>query len=97
MGLVQTRHTVSAIWRECAQYLGVALANTCTALNPEVLVLGGGVLHNAPTLRAMAVEVCGRWVNPPARAGLKIVDAALGDHAGVVGAALLARRGQAAG
>ncbi len=84
----------SALWHEIAPLLGAALANTCTSFNPEVLVLGGGVLRHAPVLRTMAVESCMRLVNPPARAGLQIVDAALGDNAGLVGAALLAARGR---
>jgi glucokinase len=80
----------TALWHEVAPLLGLALANVCTAFNPERLILGGGVLANAPTLRSLAVEACLPLINPPARTGLSIVDAELGDDAGITGAALLA-------
>jgi glucokinase len=79
-----------ALWRELAPYLGVVLANTITTLNPGVLVLGGGVLSRTPVLRRMALAAFDRTVNQPAAQGLAIVEAALGDDAGVVGSALLA-------
>jgi glucokinase len=80
------------LWHEVAPLLGASLANLCTTLNPQRLILGGGVLANAPTLRGMAVDACRRYINPPALAGLDIVDAELADRAGVVGSALLVQR-----
>ena len=79
-----------ALWHEIVPLLGAALANLITTLNPEVLVLGGGVLSRAPRLHALVVEATRAMTNPPALDGLRIVDAELGDHAGVVGAAALA-------
>ncbi len=79
----------SELWHEVAPLLGLAMANICTALNPGCLVIGGGVLSRTPVLRAMAVEACTELVNPPAGADLRIVDATLGDDAGITGAALL--------
>jgi glucokinase len=81
---------VLALYAEIAPLLGVALANAVTLLNPSHLILGGGVLARAPILKEhviMAFEVA---VNNPALEELEIVDAALGDDAGVVGSALLA-------
>lgn len=83
----------AGLWREIAPLLGVAIANTCTAFNPEVVVLGGGVIDRAPTLTQWAIDACMRWVNPPARVGLRIERAALGDDAGVIGSARLAAEG----
>jgi glucokinase len=79
-----------ALWRELAPYLGVTLANAVTTLNPMVLVLGGGVLSRTPTLRGLVMEAFARAVNQPAAQELVVVDAALGDDAGVIGSALLA-------
>ena len=82
-----------ALWAELAPLLALALGNAVTVLNPERLVLGGGMLGHTPVFRAAVVagldEVC-----PPAlRRPLRVVDAALGDDAGIVGAALLAAAG----
>lgn len=78
------------LWREAAGYLGVALANAVTLLDPEQLILGGGVLRRTPLLRELTVTALTQHANPPALADLTISDAALGDDAGIVGAALLA-------
>lgn len=81
------------LWQELAPLLGVSLANAIALVNPERLVLGGGLLGRTPVLRqavVMALEVAapGALLEP-----LTIVEAALGDDAGLVGSALLAARG----
>ena len=77
------------IWADLGRSLGVGLANVANLLNPDRMVIGGG-LSNAwglfyPTLvetvRAQALAVSARAV--------RIVRAQLGNHAGVVGAAVL--------
>ncbi len=81
------------IWREVGRSLGVALGNLINALNPDRIVVGGGVAKAwrffYPTLmgtvRAQAMAV-------PVRA-VRIVPARLGDRAAILGAALLARQG----
>lgn len=78
------------LWREAAGYLGMTLANLCTLLNPERLVLGGSVWLNCKELRRRTLEVAERLINPPARRGLQLVDSQLGDSAGILGAAALA-------
>ena len=81
----------SALWDDVAQKLGVAFANTVTLLNPRVLVLGGGVLTSAPSLRQRIVEVLRENAARPALSRLEIRDTVLGDKAGLVGAGLLAQ------
>jgi glucokinase len=82
-----------ALWTELATLLAVALGNALAILNSERLILGGGVLGRTPTLRAMA-EIDLMLVAPPARLEpLTIAVAELGDDAGLVGAARLARDG----
>ncbi len=72
-------------------WVALGLANLANALDPEVIVLGGGLITAgdvlvAPTRRAFAdlVEA------PAARAGLRIEAADLGEAAGSIGAGLLA-------
>ena len=74
---------------ETGRWLGVGLASLANVLNPERIVVGGGV------------AAAGEWILEPARATLReramkvpgaiaaVVPAALGNQAAVVGAALL--------
>lgn len=78
------------LYSEIAPLLGVAVANAVTLTNPSHVILGGGVLSRAPVLREHAVAALEVAVNPPALTNLVIADAALGDDAGPIGAALLA-------
>jgi glucokinase len=80
------------LWTELAPLLAVTLGNAIAVLNPERLVLGGGLLSRCPTLRQL-VETTLRVVgNAPSLEPLTIVQAELGDDAGIVGAAHLASR-----
>jgi glucokinase len=80
------------LYAEIAPLLGVALANAVTILNPERLILGGGVLSRTPILREHVLTAFDIATNPPARAAVTVVEATLGDDAGLVGSALLASR-----
>ena len=81
---------VLELYSEISPLLGLAIANAVTLLNPKRLVLGGGVFSRTPVLRDHVLAAFETAVNPPAREGLQITEAALGDNAGLVGAALLA-------
>jgi glucokinase len=77
---------------QAARYLGVALANAITLLNPEIVVIGGGVsLAGDKFLRPLRATVR-RLAFVPFRQNFQIVPAALGESVVVVGAALLAAR-----
>ena len=75
--------------RTC-RYLGLAVANLVSALGPEVVVLGGGVGRNLGPYLDRIAEVVGTTAQPQAAAGARLVTAALGDEAGVIGAARFA-------
>jgi glucokinase len=81
------------LWTELATLLAVALGNALAILNSQRLILGGGMLGRTPALRAMT-EIDLMLVAPPASLEpLTIAVAELGDDAGLVGAARLARDG----
>jgi glucokinase len=80
-----------ALWDEVSQRTALAIANAVTVLNPEVVVLGGGVFTHAPGLLARTRERVPPLCSAVSRQGLRIVDAALGDDAGLVGTAVLTR------
>ena len=81
------------LWTELAPLLAVALGNAVALLNPERLVLGGGMLGRAPTLYQLVATTLMIAGNAPSLEALSIVEAQLGDDAGIVGAAHLAARG----
>ena len=81
-----------ACFEEIGGWLGQGLADLVAALDPEVLVIGGGVadageLLLEPARRVFADQVAGSGSRPLAEIRL----AELGNDAGVVGAADLAR------
>jgi|JI10StandDraft_1071094.scaffolds.fasta_scaffold11233_5 glucokinase len=82
-----------ALWDECGGYLALAIGNALTVLNSDRLVLGGGVLGRAPRLRARLVAGLPAIAPAAILRPLTIVDATLGDDAGLIGAALLAGAG----
>ena len=70
--------------------LGVAISGFVNAFNPEVVVIGGGVVAAGELLLApLRAEVEAR-VLPPLRGSVRISAAAFGVEAGMIGAAVLA-------
>jgi glucokinase len=76
-----------SLWDEVSRHAGLALGAAITLLNPERLVLGGGVLSGAPLLAERVHARLRQAANAASLEGFSIVDTALGDHAGVLGAA----------
>lgn len=78
------------VFRQVGTYLGIALAGLVNVLNPEMIVVGGGVSagwdlfagHARDTIKKRAFR------EPGERA--KLVRASLGDDAGILGAARVA-------
>jgi glucokinase len=82
------------IWREVGKYLGVALTGLVNTLNPEVIIIGGGVSNaGKPLFDAIKETVKLRAMENPA-SFVRIVPAKLGEKAGVIGASVLAVRGK---
>jgi glucokinase len=78
------------LWDNCQQLLSTAIANYATVLNPSRVVLGGGVLLGSPELKKAVGRTAMALISASARESVQIVDARLGDDAGVVGAGLRA-------
>lgn len=74
-------------------YLGAGLVNLVHAYDPDLLVLGGGVMARAELIIPPLQRYVARhaWTIPPGR--VRVVAAALGDDAGVLGAAAVAGLG----
>jgi glucokinase len=80
---------------EIGRLLGIGLANIVNIFDPQIIVLGGGAVAGtgellvAPARESMKAHIVGLSWRP---AVAQVVPAALGNDAGIVGAAVLARR-----
>jgi glucokinase len=79
-----------AVLELIGQRLGVGIASIVNALNPEVVVVGGGAIGGGDLLLEPARRVVAERALPPSRDQVRIVPAHFGDEAGMVGAGLLA-------
>jgi glucokinase len=76
--------------------LGVAIATFVNIFNPEVVVIGGGVIAAGELLLGPAREVMARRALAPAKDMVRVVETSFGAESGMIGAALLAADPQAA-
>jgi glucokinase len=77
---------------ELGWWVAVGLSNLALVLDPEVIVVGGGMVHAlALFLPAVRAGFAGMLEGADRRPEIPIVAAALGEEAGAVGAALVAR------
>jgi glucokinase len=84
---------VDRVVEEAATYLGIAVGNLVNLLNPEVVVLGGGVIEAlAEEMMSVIVETASDYAMPGSMKGVEIIASKLGDNAGITGGAVLARR-----
>ncbi|MBJ7422933.1 MAG: ROK family protein [Akkermansiaceae bacterium] len=78
-------------WNEIGRKLATAVMNGCWLLNPEAIVIGGGVARAGalllePFKKYLFAQLSGNFKDQ-----LRIMPAAFGHEAGVIGAAALAR------
>ncbi|KPK42414.1 MAG: hypothetical protein AMJ78_02675 [Omnitrophica WOR_2 bacterium SM23_29] len=71
---------------EAGFYLGVAIANIVNALNPEIVVLSGGMTKAGRLLFDKIKETVKARAFKEAIRGVKIVSGKLGEDAGIIGA-----------
>jgi len=82
--------TAQAVLEEYTEYLGDGVTSLVNILQPEVVCIGGGIAAQGETLLAPVREILAR--EDYARGNLRrtrLVKATLGNHAGIIGAALL--------
>jgi glucokinase len=84
---------VEHLVEEAAMYSGIAVANIINLLNPEVIVLGGGLMDALENeMMPVIIKTAREHAFPGTDKGIKIIPSQLGDDAGITGAAVLARR-----
>ncbi|TMU85527.1 ROK family glucokinase [Bacillus sp. BHET2] len=76
---------------QLAFYLGLSLANLGNGLNPEKIVIGGGVSKAGEILLKPVVKFFEKFSFPTVRTSTNLSIATLGNDAGVIGAAWLVK------
>jgi len=79
------------IMDEFAGWVALGLANLANIFDPAVFVIGGGLVAVGDLLFAPAIEAFDRLIDARHRPRIPVVPAALGERAGAIGAATLAR------
>jgi glucokinase len=82
------------IFRRMGVYLGIGLANLINILNPEMIVIGGGVVNGWDLFAKHMHQQVEERAFPLLAARVKIERAKCGDDAGLLGAARLALSAQ---
>ncbi len=77
------------MWADTGTHLGNALVGLVNILNPEKIILGGGIAQNPEILFPHVIETIRKKAFPIAFRSLKVVPARLGTEAGLIGAAAL--------
>ncbi len=79
-----------AILHRAGRALGLAMANLVDVLNPEIIVVGGGVAEAGELLLKPARATMRRWAQPLASKQVRVARSRLGPRAALWGAAKLA-------
>jgi glucokinase len=84
---------VERIVEEAAEYTGIAVANVINLLNPEVVVIGGGLMDALEDdMMAIIIETAHDYAMNGTDHGIEILPSKLGDDAGITGGAVLTKR-----
>jgi len=75
---------------ETARYLGIGIANLVSVLNPEMIVLGGGLMQAGDLFLPAIRRIMPVWAQPISAQHVRIELTQLGEDAGLLGAARLA-------
>ena len=75
---------------ETVTYLAMGIANIVSILNPEVVVVGGGLFQAADVFLEPVRREFKRWAQPLAARSVRVELSALGEDAGLYGCGMLA-------
>ena len=74
-----------SVWREVVEYLGAGIASLVNLLNPEIVVLGGGVIYGTKQLVDDMKIVLEKRAMAASLKGLRIEKAKLGEESALLG------------
>jgi len=82
---------VREVIHDACEYLGIGAANLINILNPQAVILGGGVIEAlGPVVLPRVRRAAWRHVIGPTEQRVRILDSGLGDDAGILGSAIAA-------
>ncbi len=79
------------VLREVGEIVGIAFASLVNIINPELIIVGGGVAETGDLILKFAEDTVRNCAIKPNSEMVKIVKAQLGNRAGLMGAAALIR------
>ena len=79
-----------AVLESVGRRLGAGIVSVVNALNPRIVVIGGGAVAAGDLLLDPARRVVAEHALPPGREDVRIVPAEFGEESGMIGAAVLA-------
>ncbi len=83
---------VSETILRAAEATGIAVASLINVINPEVVLLGGGVIEALERdMMPTIIQNAERYAMPGSIEGIQIIASSLGDDAGIYGSAVLAQ------
>lgn len=77
---------------QCIELWGMALANMISIFNPQMVIFGGGVFGPAAKFIPQIVSEAKKWAQPVSINQVEVVASALGQDAGLHGAACMAMK-----
>lgn len=77
------------LYKTTGQYLGIGLANLVNILNPDIIVVGGGIMRAGEFILKPAQEEMKKHILSPLAKNTKVVKVKLGNYSGAIGAGLL--------
>lgn len=84
--------TAKTLIAEFINYLAIGIANVIHTVDPDIVVLGGGVMKSQDYFMTELREKVKSYMYPQLRESVRIQPALLGTKAGIVGAAMLPRK-----
>ena len=75
------------VWLRSVKYLAAAIASLINVVDPEVVIVGGGIAVAGKALFGPLEEFLGKYEWRPHGQRVRVVRAMLGEHAGALGAA----------
>ena len=85
----QNDYAAKEALEEAAEYLAIGLGNIANLLNPQIVIIGGGIADGSPEFIRYVSSAIRKHAFPSAVKELKVTKAALGNDAGFIGAGLL--------
>lgn len=81
------------LWSDVGRHLGIGLSGVVNLLNPDVIVIGGGIANVGKALFTQVKQIILKRAMSVQAKHVKVLKARLGSDAGLIGAAILVREG----